>query len=114
MHPWLGGWSFRKEQNRWSPRMANCFTRTIFLLLLLTSSWGRIGLAEPLFPGQLLTVGTRPVSVAVGDFDADGRQDLAVANLLPRDVSVLLGRGDGTFATQLRFAAGVGPSSVVV
>jgi hypothetical protein len=30
------------------------------------------------------------VSVAVGDFDGDGRQDLAVANQNSNDVSVLI------------------------
>ena len=94
--------------------MANCFTRTILLLLLLTSSWGRVGLAEPLFPGQKFLAGSRPNSVAIGDFNTDGVQDLAVANFNSDDVSVLLGQGDGTFAPQLRFAAGDGPFSVAV
>ena len=36
--------------------------------------------------------GTRPVSVAVGDLNGDGRPDLAVANVGSSDVSVLLAR----------------------
>src|SRR6266851_5536541 len=36
-----------------------------------------------------------PVSVAVGDFNGDGVQDLAVANFGPPTVSVLLGIGNG-------------------
>ena len=32
-----------------------------------------------------------------GDFNGDGRTDLAVANYGSNDVSVLLGNGDGTF-----------------
>ena len=38
-------------------------------------------------------VGKNPVSVAVGDFDNDGKPDLTVAN--SAGVSVLLGRGMG-------------------
>ena len=42
-------------------------------------------------------VGAFPHSVAVGDFNGDGRRDLATANLDTDTVSILLGQGDGTF-----------------
>src|SRR5438034_741092 len=42
--------------------------------------------------------GTAPESVAVGDFNGDGIQDLAVANTGSSTVSILLGNGDGTFS----------------
>ena len=38
------------------------------------------------------------VDSGAGDFNGDGRLDLAVANTGSNDVSVLLGNGDGTFA----------------
>src|SRR6266849_2455137 len=50
--------------------------------------------------------GNGPVSVAVGDFNGDGRQDLAVANQNSNDVSVLVGNGDGSFQSPRNFAAG--------
>ena len=43
--------------------------------------------------------GTGPYSVAVGDFNGDGKPDLATANAYDNTVSVLLGNGDGTFQT---------------
>ena len=51
--------------------------------------------------------GSRPYSVAVGDFNGDGTLDLAVANnhTFSNDVSVLLGNGDGTFQAARNFAA---------
>src|SRR3989449_3676267 len=58
--------------------------------------------------------GRSPDSVAVGDFNGDGRLDLATANFDSNDVSVLLGNGDGSFQAALTFAAGRGPSSVAV
>ncbi len=48
--------------------------------------------------GSPITVGSRPVSVAVGDFNGDGKADLAVANYGSGTLTVLLGNGDGTFA----------------
>jgi streptogramin lyase len=41
--------------------------------------------------------GSAPTSVAVGDFNGDGKLDLAVANELSNNVSILLGNGNGTF-----------------
>src|SRR5207253_530444 len=41
-------------------------------------------------------VGSSPASVAVGDFNNDGKQDLAVANTGSNNVSILLGNGDGS------------------
>jgi hypothetical protein len=52
--------------------------------------------------------------VAVGDFNGDGRRDLAVANEGSNNVSVLLGNGDGTFQAARNFAAGSSPDSVAV
>src|SRR5207245_6840851 len=57
-------------------------------------------------------VETNPISVAVGDFNHDGVQDLAVANAGSNTVSVLLGNGDGTFRPPLTFGAGSSPPSV--
>jgi uncharacterized repeat protein (TIGR01451 family) len=54
-----------------------------------------------------------PLSVAMGDFNRDGRMDIAVANFGSGNVSVLLGNAAGTFDPQTTFTAGSGPSAVV-
>jgi hypothetical protein len=41
-------------------------------------------------------------ALVAGDFDRDGRPDLAVTNSTSNDVSILLGVGDGTFAPESR------------
>ena len=51
----------------------------------------------------------------MGDFNGDGKQDLAVANYFGFDITVLLGNGDGTFTqTPSSPATGIYPDSVVV
>jgi len=59
-------------------------------------------------------VGSRPQSVAVGDFNGDGRADVATANYLSDNVSVLLGTGAGGSAPAVSFAVGTSPDSVAV
>ena len=48
-------------------------------------------------PGSPFAVGSGPQSVAVGDFNGDGKPDLAIANFNGSTVTVLLGTGTGGF-----------------
>ncbi|MDR3702882.1 MAG: FG-GAP-like repeat-containing protein [Candidatus Sulfopaludibacter sp.] len=66
--------------------------------------------------GSPYTVDSNPISLALGDFDGDGKVDLAVANYGGNDVSVLLGNGSGGFtqAGASPFPVGTSPYSVVV
>ena len=52
--------------------------------------------------------------MAIGDFNGDGRPDLAVANAGSGTVSILLGNGDGTFSPQATYAVGADPSSIAI
>ncbi|MFN6447417.1 MAG: FG-GAP-like repeat-containing protein [Nostoc sp. DedSLP05] len=63
-------------------------------------------------------VGLRPYSIVVADFDKDGYADLVTANKSSQSVSVLLGKGDGTFQTaknsSITGISGINPYSVAV
>jgi len=56
-------------------------------------------------PPATYPTGRSPATLAVADFDGDGRQDLAVAKWDSCSVSVLLGNGDGTFRSGADFLA---------
>ena len=59
-------------------------------------------------------VGSDPEAVATGDFNNDGRLDLAVSNALSNTVSVLVGNADSTFQSAVSSATGTTPLSVAV
>src|ERR1039457_4590669 len=67
-------------------------------------------------PGSPIRVGYVPQSVAIGDFNRDGKPDLVVTNADNNNVTVLLGNGTGGFtaAPGSPFPTGIWPSAVAV
>ncbi|MBC7387837.1 MAG: VCBS repeat-containing protein [Opitutaceae bacterium] len=59
-------------------------------------------------------LGTSPISVSLGDFNGDGKQDLVTANNSSNNVSVELGTGAGTFQASTTYMVGAYPISVSV
>ena len=74
--------------------------------VLLGNGDGTFGSHEDYPVTDAPAIGSTPGSVAMGDFDGDGKTDLAVANDYPRSVSVLFGNGDGTFQSSMEYARG--------
>ena len=58
---------------------------------------------------QSFGTGSVPVSVAVGDFNGDGKSDLVTADDNGNTASVLLGNGNGTFQAKQSFGTGSQP-----
>ena len=63
---------------------------------------------------SVISTGTGPRTVVAADVNGDGVPDLIVPNLFDSDVSVFLGKGDGTFPSQRVFGTGTRPYSVAV
>lgn len=59
------------------------------------------------------TVGANPQSLALGDFNADGKQDAAIANRNADTVTVLFGDGAGNFASGATYNVGTSPLFIV-
>lgn len=69
--------------------------------------------AQPLcfLPHSTYATGTAPVGSTVGDFNEDGKLDIATSNQLGT-VSIFLGTGTGTFGGANNFAAGSQPYGI--
>lgn len=65
-------------------------------------------------PHRDYAVGREPFAVVAGDFNFDGKMDLAIANFSSNSVSIWLGNGDGALGTRADFAAGTQAVSVAV
>ena len=102
-------------QSRWVISMATASRtwpwRTISQIMC-RSRWAMApAISAPRPTSALATLST---AVAVGDFNGDGKQDLAVSNYGTNNVSILLGDGAGRFSAAVNFGAGSGPFSVAV
>ena len=89
----------------------------IWLLPTMTQTQSRSAweMAWAALAAQLkVSVGANPYSVAIGDFNGDGKQDLAVANYVSNTVSIRLGDGLGGFSGSTEVSVGSGPISVAI
>jgi hypothetical protein len=75
--------------------------------------------AGRLLSDEYYSTGNLPTAIVAGDFNGDGKLDMAVANGNPytltipdQTVSVLLGKGDGTFQPHVDYASGRYPISI--
>jgi hypothetical protein len=64
--------------------------------------------------GSPFVAGSQPRAVTVGDFDLDGKLDLAVANAVSGNLSILAGNGAGGFTLAATRTVGTTPLAVVV
>jgi hypothetical protein len=72
-----------------------------------------LGNGDGTFQSQVdYATGRSPTSIITGDFNGDGKLDLAIADFAVAKVSVLLGNGDGTFQAHVDFATGTNPGGI--
>jgi hypothetical protein len=91
--------------------VANSGDNTVSVLLNTTPN----GAGTPTFaPRTDFAVGVSPFGLALGDLNADGRPDLAVANRTPNTISILPGNGGGGFGSRTDYATGADPFTIAI
>ena len=92
--------------------------RIVLLALLVVAGSLVVGVGRAaaigFTPKTDYATGAGPWQVASGDFNGDGKTDLAVANGTANTVSVLLGNGNGTFQAKVDYPTGTLPFGVAV
>ncbi len=94
------------------------FNRLLFEIVMTVFSLMSIGPRATaqtyLFNQGNFATGSYPQSIAVGDFNRDGKPDLVVVNNIDNTVSILLGKADGTFQPHVDYPVGALPSSAAI
>jgi hypothetical protein len=107
-HPvWVAAGDFNQDGNP-DLAVADSGNGSSVLTLLLGAGRGRFN------PGGTVTVGTKPQAVAIGDFNEDGKLDLASVGGSTNHLNVNLGNGNGTFAAPTAFATASVPTSMAM
>ncbi len=75
---------------------------------------GTLGPATNLLVGANALRPSGPFSAAIGDFNGDGKADVAIADIANRTLVVRLGNGDGTFGPEVTYPEGGVPAYIVI
>jgi hypothetical protein len=87
------------------------YTASSVTVLLNTSSGNTVSFSPA--AGSPFATGANPTSIAVADFNADKKLDLAVSNFTGQDVTILLGSGSGSFTAATTVTVGQPLQSIV-
>lgn len=109
-----GAYGYLVEANR--SGIARTGTLTIAgQTLTITQGANSIGCQTPAFaPAQTIPAAGVPFAIEAGDFNGDGRPDLAVVNLTPASVSIFLNNGGTTLIGPTNFPVGNNPFALTV
>src|SRR5215472_1039942 len=87
--------------------MKNILLPLVVMAPLFQLAFPSSSVATDFATAQSYTVGIGPSAIVVGDFNGDGKPDLAVSSWFNPEVSILINNGDGTFKAAMNLPLGV-------
>ncbi|MBK8467291.1 MAG: VCBS repeat-containing protein [Chloracidobacterium sp.] len=88
-------------------------TTKTFTLTVISTPCGA-GFTDGFTNAANANAGSQPSSVAIGDFNGDGEQDLAITNAVSSTVSIRLGNGLGGFSGSTNVSVGSDARSIAI
>jgi hypothetical protein len=85
-----------------------------YTFILLFSLQGSLLSGQTSFTITDIPAAGYPYSISTGDFNNDGKPDLAIGTTNPPSLTIFLGNGDGTFNAGATYDIGIWPVSLVV
>lgn len=94
---------------------AKCLLHTVMVFFLVLLIGALVTLKAQSFSQPIVRdVGPNPNSAAIGDFNGDGKADLAVGLTQGASVNILLGKGDGSFISSITYNTDQNPEGTAV
>lgn len=91
-------------------RVSTIFKAAVITLLVVASCAG-VATAQSFKTATDYSVGENPNSGIAADFNGDGKLDIAIGNVLDKNVSVLINIGNGTFAGAVNYTVDFNPET---
>jgi hypothetical protein len=110
--PWRSrrcGRDSRIRRSSWRLSLELAILTIVGLLIAPCHGWSK----DAVFDNRVYDSKDVPTAILTADFNGDGRLDIAVANYRSADVSIFLGRADGTFGRDERYVVGPQPQAMI-